>query len=178
MGSTGDQPVRERRAPLTKAARHALITELINSTPVRSQGELAALLAERGVSVTQGTLSRDLVDLGALRVRSSAGPLVYAVPGEPGEQTGPPGEFAHFEARLAKLCTEVLISVEATANLVVMRTPPGAAQYFAFAIDKVSRPDILGTIAGDDTVMVITRDPSGGDAVAEAFRELADRPGS
>lgn len=166
----------ERRAPLTKAARHALIVEMINSTPVRSQAELAGLLAERGVSVTQGTLSRDLVDLGAQRARSSAGPLVYTVPGEPGEPAGPPGEFAHFEHRLAKLCTEVLISVEATANLVVMRTPPGAAQYFASAIDKVARPDILGTIAGDDTVMLITRDPVGGAAVADDFRALADRP--
>jgi len=165
----------DTRAPLSKAARHGLITEVINSTAVRSQGELAALLAERGVKVTQGTLSRDLVDLGALRVRSSAGPLVYAVPGEPGDQTGPPGEFAHFEARLARLCNEVLVSAEASANLVILRTPPGAAQYFASAIDKVARHEILGTIAGDDTVMVISRDPAGGDALAEEFLAMASR---
>lgn len=165
----------ETRAPLSKAARHALITEVINSTAVRSQAELAALLAERGVRVTQGTLSRDLVDLGALRVRSSAGPLVYAVPGEGGDQSPHPGEFAHFEARLARLCTEVLVSAESSANLVVLRTPPGAAQYFASAIDKVARHDILGTIAGDDTVMVISRDPAGGAALAEEFLTMASR---
>lgn len=162
-----------RRALPTKAARHALITEVITSTPVRSQAELARQLAERGVSVTQGTLSRDLVDLGAQRVRSSAGPLVYAVPGALGESAHP-DEFAHFEARLAKLCNEVLISADATANLVVLRTPPGAAQYFASAIDKVARNDILGTIAGDDTVMVISRDPTGGATLADEFRQMAD----
>ncbi|HIT76284.1 MAG TPA: arginine repressor [Candidatus Avipropionibacterium avicola] len=163
-----------RRALPTKAARHALITEVINSTPVRSQAELARLLAEQGVSVTQGTLSRDLVDLGAQRVRSSAGPLVYAVPGELGESATHPGEFAHFEARLAKLCNEVLISADASANLAVLRTPPGAAQYFASAIDKVARGDILGTIAGDDTVMVISRSPTGGATLVEEFRQMAD----
>lgn len=163
-----------RRALPTKAGRHALITEVITSTPVRSQAELAELLAERGVTVTQGTVSRDLVDLGAQRVRSSAGPLVYALPGEPGEGAAHPSEFAHFEARLAKLCNEVLISADASANLVVLRTPPGAAQYFASAVDKVARPDILGTIAGDDTVMVISHDPAGGHALAEEFRQMAD----
>ncbi|MFW6599519.1 arginine repressor [Propionibacteriaceae bacterium Y2011] len=164
-----------QRAPLSKAARHALITDLIMKQPVRSQTELAELLAEHGVRVTQGTLSRDLVDVGATRVRSTPGHLVYAVPGEGGDRSAQSGESAPFEAKLARLCTEVLVSAESSANLVVLRTPPGAAQYFASAIDRVSRPDILGSIAGDDTVLLITRDPDGGQRVADEFVMLASR---
>jgi len=155
--------------PLTKTARQARIVELLEHHPVRSQTELADLLAGGGVSVTQGTLSRDLVELGALRVRGTGGHLVYAVPGEGGDRTPSVGEFAGFEGRLSRLCAEVLVSAEASANLVVLRTPPGAAQYFASAIDRVAWEPILGTIAGDDTILLITRDPQGGAAMAERF---------
>jgi transcriptional regulator of arginine metabolism len=154
---------------MTKTARHAKIITLLEQHEVRSQSELAELLADDGVQVTQGTLSRDLVEIGALRVRSSDGHLVYAVPGEGGDRRPHVGEFASFEARLARLCAEVLVSADASANLVVLRTPPGAAQYFASAIDRVGWESILGTIAGDDTVLVITRSPSGGSEVAQLF---------
>jgi transcriptional regulator of arginine metabolism len=157
------------RAPLTKTARHAKIIILLEQHEVRSQSELAELLADDGVQVNQGTLSRDLVEIGALRVRSSSGHLIYVVPGEGGDRTPHVGEFANFEARLARLCAEVLVSAEASANLVVLRTPPGAAQYFASAIDRVGWESILGTIAGDDTILLITRRPSGGSDIAEQF---------
>ena len=154
--------------PLTKTARHARIIALLGAHQVRSQTELAELLAADGVQVTQGTLSRDLVEVGALRVRGAGGHLVYAVPGDGGDRSPHVGEFATFEARLARLCGEVLVSAEPSANLVVVRTPPGAAQYFASAIDRVGWESILGTIAGDDTILLITRNPTGG-------AELADR---
>jgi transcriptional regulator of arginine metabolism len=157
------------RIALTKAARHAKIITLLEQHEVRSQSELAELLADDGVQVNQGTLSRDLVEIGALRVRNSSGHLVYAVPGEGGDRTPHVGEFASFEGRLARLCAEILVSAEASANLVVLRTPPGAAQYFAGAIDRVSWESILGTIAGDDTILLITRSPSGGSEIAEQF---------
>jgi len=160
------------RGPLTKTARHARIIALLEQQQVRSQTELADLLAAEGLSVTQGTLSRDLLDLGALRVRGSGGHLVYAVPGDGGDRSPHPGEFATFEARLARLCQEVLVSAEASANLVVLRTPPGAAQYFASAIDRVGRAAILGTIAGDDTILLITRSADGGAVIAEQFLGL------
>ncbi len=128
-----------------------------------------------GVHVTQGTLSRDLVELDAVRVRSASGALVYAVPGEGGDRRpAAPGETAAAGHRLARLCAELLVSAEASANLVVLRTPPGAAQFFATAVDKAELGDVLGTIAGDDTVLVITRDPKGGDAVARRFLALAE----
>ena len=157
------------RAPLTKTARHAKIITLLEQHEVRSQSELAELLSDHEVQVTQGTLSRDLVEIGALRVRSSGGHLVYAVPGEGGDRTPHVGEFASFEVRLARLCAEVLVSAEASANLVVLRTPPGAAQYFAGAIDRVGWESILGTIAGDDTILLIARSPSGGGDIAQQF---------
>jgi transcriptional regulator of arginine metabolism len=159
--------------PATRAARHQRIAEILNRQPVRSQAELARLLADDGIAVTQGTLSRDLDELGAVRVRGSEGGLVYALPGEGGDRTPRAGEQAAIDARLVRVCEEILVSARASANLVVLRTPPGAAQYLASAIDHAARPDLLGTIAGDDTVLVITTDPGGGEAVAAWFLALA-----
>jgi transcriptional regulator of arginine metabolism len=164
------------RIPNTKAARQQLIVELVSTRPVRSQGELAALLAESGLSVNQATLSRDLVELGAVKIRDRSGGLVYAVPGEGGDRTPLVTETEAAGARLARLCGELLVSAEASANLVVLRTPPGAAQFFASAIDHAERPDLLGTIAGDDTVLVICREPRGGDSVARRFLDMASNP--
>ncbi len=161
--------------PVTKNARQALIIELLESREVRSQPELAALLAERGVRVTQATLSRDLVDLDAVKIRRANGGLVYAVPAEGGDRTPVTGESAASQQRLARLCSELLVSAEASANLVVLRTPPGAAQFLASAIDKVEITDVLGCIAGDDTVLVIGRDAGGGAALAHRFTSLAER---
>jgi transcriptional regulator of arginine metabolism len=161
--------------PPTKNARHQLIVELVSGHEVRSQAELADLLAARGVQVTQATLSRDLVELDAVKVRGAGGTLVYAVPAEGGDRRAvAPGESLAARHRLARLCQELLVSAEASANLVVLRTPPGAAQFLASAFDKAEFPDILGTIAGDDTVLVIGRDPLGGDDLARRFLALAD----
>jgi transcriptional regulator of arginine metabolism len=160
--------------PMTKNARKQLINELLSGRGVRSQGELAELLAARGVHVTQATLSRDLVELDAVKVRDASGSLVYAVPAEGGDRTRVTGESAAAYHRLSRLCGELLVSAEASANLVVLRTPPGAAQFLASAVDKVEMPGVLGTIAGDDTVLVIGRNPTGGDALARHFTGLAD----
>ena len=162
-----------KTAPITKTARQARIIAILEQYPVRSQSDLAELLSTEQVQVTQGTLSRDLVEIGALRVRGQDGHLVYAVPADGGDRTPQVGEFATFESRLTRLCSEVLVSAEASANLVVLRTPPGAAQYFASAIDRVAWDSILGTIAGDDTILLITRDPLGGDAIADRFLQMS-----
>ena len=161
--------------PLTKSARHQRIIDIVTAHPVRSQTELAELLGDHGVRVTQATLSRDLVELDAVKVRGGDGALVYAVPGEGGDRSASaPRESAAGRDRLARLCGELLVSAEASANLVVLRTPPGAAQFFASAVDKAELDSVLGTIAGDDTVLVMTRDPKGGDAVARRFLSLAE----
>ena len=160
--------------PTTKSARQHRIVELLNHRQVRSQTELAQLLAESGVSVTQATLSRDLEELEAVKVRTAEGTLVYAVPSEGGDRAlRPAPESAAGEARLARLMGELLVSADASANLVVLRTPPGAAQFLASALDHAEPADVLGTIAGDDTVLVIARDPAGGAGLAERFTALA-----
>ena len=160
--------------PMTKSARQQRIVELLARNTVRSQGELADLLANTGMTVTQATLSRDLVELDAVKVRDASGALVYAVPAEGGDRTPRAAiETPAAEHRLQRLCTELLVSAEASANLVVLRTPPGAAQFLASAIDKAELGLVLGTIAGDDTVLVISREPTGGEAVVQRFLDLA-----
>ncbi|HET9658669.1 MAG TPA: arginine repressor [Kineosporiaceae bacterium] len=162
------------RSTGTKTARHRKIVEILRRTPVRAQVELAELLAGDGLVVTQATLSRDLVELGAVKVRHTDGGLVYAVPGEGGDRSPWGGvDQELLDSRLARLCEEVLVTAEASANLVVLRTPPGAAQFLASAIDQSVLPSVLGSIAGDDTVLVVTRDPAGGEAVASRFLALA-----
>jgi transcriptional regulator of arginine metabolism len=158
----------------TKAARQQRIAELLGDHAVRSQAELAALLALEGLHVTQGTLSRDLVELDAVRVRDARGVLVYAVPGEGGDRTPrPAGESANAASRLARLCAELLVSAESSANLVVLKTPPGAAQFLASALDKAQLATSLGTIAGDDTVVIVSRDTEGGADLARNLLALA-----
>ena len=162
--------------PSTKAARQQLVIDVLAGCAVHSQGELAQLLAERGVRVNQATLSRDLLELDAVKIRDRTGALVYAVPAEGGDRRpAPAGETQASGSRLARLAGELLVSAEGSANLAVLRTPPGAAQFLASAIDHTGRGDVLGTIAGDDTVVVISREPDGGSAVAADFLRLAER---
>jgi transcriptional regulator of arginine metabolism len=161
----------------TKAARQAAVVRAVTTEPVRSQTQLSDLLAAAGFDVTQATLSRDLDELGAVKVRHADGTLVYAVPGQGGDPSpvAALGEDAR-DARLARRCAELLLSAETSANLVVLRTPPGAAQFLASALDQSAAPtrrDIIGTIAGDDTVLVITRDPQGGEAAARWLTGMA-----
>ena len=200
-------------SPATKAARHAQIVSILEQVAVRSQEELADWLANRGVRVTQTTLSRDLEELGAVRLRGQDGALIYALPGEPGGPGSQPGGLAESltgrtggtdgpgggrdgagqasrapasqesaglaaeppPARLARSAAELLVSAEASANLVIVRTPAGAAQFLASVIDHARWPSILGTVAGDDTVLVIARDPAGGEELARSLLRLAER---
>ena len=185
-------------SPATKTARHAQIAAILShpAPPVRSQEELAERLAQRGVRVTQATLSRDLEELGAVRLRGTDGGLVYALPGAAGGPGSMPGGLADAaeeprapeipavgdlaaepSARLARVTAELLVTAEASANLVVLRTPAGAAQFLASVLDHSGWPSILGTVAGDDTVLVIARDPTGGEDLARALLRLADRRG-
>ena len=198
-------------APATKAARQARIAAILAMEQVHSQEQLAVLLERyAGMHVAQATLSRDLDEIGVVRLRAADGSLVYALPGEPGgpgsragigldfpertqpsltppappaaeaaSDSAPPGtehpEPPASSARLAKYLKELLTSTEASANLVVLRTPAGAAQFLASVIDHSGWPSILGTVAGDDTVLVIARDPTGGADLARALLRLADR---
>jgi transcriptional regulator of arginine metabolism len=139
----------------TKAARHARIVALIRGRAVRAQTDLAELLAAEGIHITQATLSRDLDELGAVKVRAADGTSAYVIP-EDGNAVLRPAEST--PARLQRLLRELLTGADASGNLVVLRTPPGAAQFLASALDRSGLVDIVGTIAGDDTILVVARD--------------------
>jgi len=157
--------------PATKAARHARICAILTTRLVHSQSELGRLLAEEGVEVTQATLSRDLEEIGAVKLRRPGAGTVYAVPDQP---PGPSlRALGDTEGRISRLAADLLVSVEASANLVVLRTPPGGAHLLASAIDRADLDDVIGTIAGDDTVLVVARDPAGGGELADRLRRMA-----
>lgn len=150
----------------TRTARQARVARLLDQHPVRSQGELLGLLADEGIEVTQATLSRDLLELGAVKVREGRS-LVYAIPGDrAGARVGDPS------GRLRRAAEQLLVTAEASDNLVVLRTPPGAASYLASAIDQCHLPAILGTIAGDDTILVVAREPMTGTELAAMFENI------
>lgn len=164
--------LRAVQAPMTKAARHAAIVELLENQAVTSQTQLGHLLAEKGVQVTQATLSRDLEELGALKVRTAVG-TAYAVPPEGQPRPGTPEAV---DARLARLLEELCVSAEATGPLVVLRTPPGGAHFLGAALDRAGLPEVAGTVAGDDTVLLVTRTPATpvAEALAERLLRLAE----
>jgi transcriptional regulator of arginine metabolism len=145
--------------------------ELIGQRAIRSQAELATLLATEGVEVTQATLSRDLDELGAVKLRGpDGGAPVYALP----EEGHPMRASAGGTSRLARLLGELLVSADASANLAVLRTPPGAAQFLASALDRAALHDVVGTIAGDDTILVVAREPLTGTELARRIAALGD----
>ena len=158
------------RAPeITRVGRQARIVAILSTHSVHSQGELAALLADEGIEATQATLSRDLEELGAVKLRGAdGGGGVYVVP----EDGSPVRGVAGGTERLCRLLGELLVSTDASANLAVLRTPPGAAHYLASAIDRASLPEVVGTIAGDDTILVIAREPMTGAQVAVMFENI------
>lgn len=155
----------------TRVARQARITELVREREIRSQTELASLLAAGGIDVTQATLSRDLDELGAVKLRGAdGGAAVYVIP----EDGSPVRGVQGGTARLSRLLAELLVSAEGSGNLTVLRTPPGAAQFLASAIDRAALASTVGTIAGDDTVMLVAREPLTGHELAERFMALSN----
>jgi len=154
----------------TRAGRQSRIVALLTARPVRSQTELATLLADEGIDTTQATLSRDLDELGAVKLRAADGGAgVYVVP----EDGSPVRGVAGGTGRLSKLLGDLLVSTDASGNIAVLRTPPGAAQFLASALDRAALPSVVGTIAGDDTIAVIARDPLSGAELAIEIEQLA-----
>ncbi|WP_067668979.1 arginine repressor [Nocardia miyunensis] len=154
----------------TRAGRQQRIVEILSGHAVRSQTELAALLAEAGIETTQATLSRDLDELGAVKLRAADGGAgVYVVP----EDGSPVRGVTGGTDRLSKLLGDLLVSTDHSGNIAVLRTPPGAAHFLASALDRASLPEIVGTIAGDDTIAVIAREPLTGAELAAKIEQWA-----
>src|SRR5215471_11670116 len=164
--------------PASKTARHARITALIRERAIRSQGELGDLLAAEGLATTQATLSRDLEELGAVKVRGTDGAAASYVIPEEGQ--APLRSAEQAPERLRRLLRELLTGADFSGNLVVLRTPPGAAQFLASALDRSGLPQIVGTIAGDDTIMVVARqeEPPDGSVGAELAAKLLEWAGA
>lgn len=171
MNTAEGAPERVGTAAPTRAARQARITALLATRAVRSHTELATLLAaEGGIEVSTATLSRDLEELGAVKLRGADGGAgVYIVP----EDGSPVRGVTGGTDRLSRLLGELLVSTDASGNIAVLRTPPGAAHYLASALDRASLPEVVGTIAGDDTIAVIAREPMTGAELASLFESLA-----
>ncbi len=160
---------------VTRAARQARIVELIRDRAVHSQSELLAMLETGGIGSTQATLSRDLDELGAVKLRGAdGGTPVYVIP----DDGSPVRGISGGTDRLARLLGDLLVSADASGNLAVLRTPPGGAPYLASALDRAALHDVVGTIAGDDTLMVVAREPLTGAQLVALLRDLRPPPPS
>ena len=151
---------------MSKVQRQQTIARLIAQHEVTNQPHLVDLLAGEGISATQATVSRDLDDLGAVKVRVSGGATVYAVP------ELAPDRRAPFE-QLRRVMGEWVADVACSANLVVLRTPPGCAHVVASALDRSALDGLVGTVAGDDTVLCVAAEALGGNELAKRLRTLA-----
>ena len=155
-----------RGARLTKPQRQHRIQRLLEDNAVSTQEVLVDLLAADGVVATQATVSRDLEDLGAVKVRVPGGETVYAVPALPKDAVAP-------EEHLRRVCSEWVVEVSHSHNLVVLRTPPGSAHVVGSALDRAGLPEVLGTVAGDDTLLLVAAESTTGQVVARRISDLA-----
>ena len=140
--------------PATRTARLSAIEQALLTRIVTSQSQLSQILADQGIEVTQATLSRDLDEIHATKTRLSDGTVAYAVGKQDIDEHPASNPDAKTE-QISRVLSGLVTSVAAARNLVVVHTPSGAAQYVASVIDKQPIEGVLGTIAGDDTVMVI-----------------------
>ena len=151
---------------LSKHQRQYRIAEYLQQELVTSQAAIVELLASDGIEATQATVSRDLDEMGAVKGRLPGGDVAYIVPAQPQDQVAP-------AEHLRRVCREWVAAIDSSANIVVVRTPPGSAHMVGSAIDRAGWTDVIGTVAGDDTVMVIAAEGVGGAEVADELRELA-----
>jgi len=147
-----------------KGLRHGKIKEIIDQQVMETQEDLAAALREHGIDVTQATVSRDIKELMLIKVPTGDGRYRYAFPSEQG--------VVLSQARMERIFQDSVISILSSENLVIIRTLPGTAQAVAYTIDYVRWPEILGTIAGDDTIFVAASTKSDVESLLNKFRKL------
>jgi transcriptional regulator of arginine metabolism len=153
-------------ATLGKPQRQHRIARLLEDQAVSSQAQLVELLAGDGVVATQATVSRDLEDLGAVKVRIPGGAMAYAIPEHAKDKSAP-------DDHLRRVMGEFVVDVAHSQNLVVLRTPPGSAHVIGSALDRSGLPDVLGNVAGDDTLILVCAEQTNGAEVASRLAELA-----
>ncbi len=150
----------------SKVQRQQAIAKLVTKHAVTNQPQLVELLAADGIAATQATVSRDLEDLGAVKVRVPGGETVYAIPEYEPARIAP-------EDQLRRVMGEWVAEVKKSGHLVVLRTPPGCAHVVASALDRSGMSGLLGTVAGDDTLLCVAEESVGGEALAVRLRDLA-----
>lgn len=153
---------------LSKQQRQYRIATHLQQEVVTSQAQIVELLAVEGIDATQATVSRDLDELGAVKGRLPGGEVAYIIPELPQDQVAPADH-------LRRVCRDWVAAVDSSHNLVVVRTPPGSAHMVGSAIDRAGWTDIVGTVAGDDTVMVVVAEGTSGADIAQQLTELARR---
>jgi transcriptional regulator of arginine metabolism len=151
---------------MSKARRQHRISALLQNHSVTNQVQLVELLEREDIVATQATVSRDLDELGAIKVRVPGGETVYAIPEHPVDRIAP-------EEHLRRVMGDWVADIGTSANIVMLRTPPGSAHVVASALDRAGIEDILGTVAGDDTLLVVAAESIGGAALADRLRDLA-----
>ncbi|WP_125963414.1 arginine repressor [Bifidobacterium dolichotidis] len=173
MHDEGAQPSMSGR-PGTKAARLSAIEEALTQHVVTSQAMLAEILQAQGFEVTQATLSRDLDEMNAVKVHRPDGSTAYAI-SEQNQEVSVNGLYnaTRVKAQMAKVLTGLVTSVAHAFNQVIVHTNPGAAQYVGSVIDRYPSTNVLGTIAGDDTLLLICKDEQTATTVAEWLLSLA-----
>ena len=150
----------------TKRQRQHIIKHLLAHNLVSSQDQLIDLLKEERIEATQATVSRDLDELGSVNVRVSGGTMVYAIPELPSEH------HVH-EDHLKRVLGEWVVGIGVSKNIVMLKTPPGSAHVVASALDRAGLETVLGTVAGDDTVMVVASQSYEGSVLAESLSQLS-----
>jgi transcriptional regulator of arginine metabolism len=151
---------------LGKTQRQHRIARILENHAVTSQSQLVELLEADDVRATQATVSRDLDELGAVKVRVPGGESVYAIPELPHERVAP-------EDHLRRMLSDWVADIGSSGNLVVLRTPPGSAHVVGSALDRSGLPEILGTVAGDDTVLVVVAEGVDTSAFVQTLGALA-----
>jgi len=166
-GKSVGRPSKAKPVKLAKPQRQHLVAKLIEAHQIHNQTQLVELLAAENVVATQATVSRDLDEMGAIKVRVQGGESAYALPEHPKEQFAP-------EDHLRRVLGDWVVEVGHSANMIVLRTPPGSAHVVGSALDRVGLPEILGTVAGDDTLMLVVAE---GASAAQCSAKLSDLAG-
>jgi transcriptional regulator of arginine metabolism len=150
-----------------KRKRQQAILDLVRRESLGSQSAILTRLRKQGFEVTQPTVSRDLEELGLVRARDEQGHLRYTPPAEANGN-------GHAPERLRRVLAEFVVGLEPSGNLVVVRTPPGAANTVAQVIDQVGLKDVIGTVAGDDTILLVAREGVRGTTVLRLVQNLME----
>ena len=151
---------------MSKTSRQHRIVQLLGDVAVTSQTQLVELLEAEGIEATQATVSRDLEDIGAIKVRVPGGELVYALPEHTNEHVAPPDH-------LRRVRSDWVAEVRHSHNIVIVRTPPGSAHVVASALDRSGLDGVLGTVAGDDSIMIVATEDTTGKDLAANISDLA-----